>query len=161
MYLFSPLLIILSIPLWSDFITERNQFRILHSLLPFNPTMVWFYPWTPPLYAEAYGCFQSHYGLILSSSVHNDRRKRDSTFNPTMVWFYQKTKIVPLITLHSFNPTMVWFYLCENFLKKFFRLYGFQSHYGLILSCNYDVATLHYLPTLLSIPLWSDFIKVC
>ena len=56
------------------------------------------------------------------------------TFNPTMVWFYPGRAPVTLSGNPPFNPTMVWFYP--------------------------DDGTSLSAPVELSIPLWSDFIKL-
>ena len=101
------------------------------------------------------------------------------TFNPTMVWFYQSIPHLPQDRYRlPFNPTMVWFYqtvklpskhdlielsipLWSDFIqrirwRKVGKLHTFQSHYGLILSCN--ISCTKRCSCKLSIPLWSDFI---
>ena len=77
--------------------------------------------------------FQSHYGLILSNDPDRIREAKEKTFNPTMVWFYQV-----ILEFKSLTTSF------------------FQSHYGLILSQKRKNTLLIF--TLLSIPLWSDFI---
>ena len=123
----------LSIPLWSDFIGIVREGVVLHCynfqshyglilslksintmicILPFNPTMVWFY-------------------LSMPSQSSSSSKK---AFNPTMVWFYQpELKKVYSKVLQTFNPTMVWFYQINT--------------NNLLISMGS-----------LSIPLWSDFI---
>ncbi len=138
------------------FYLNRHLTFFPHNGHAFNPTMVWFYPqltrqWmgritllSIPLWSDFiivrsgatidfYYDFQSHYGLILSSTVKSCLEQSKESFNPTMVWFYH------------FNKS-----------NDFYEAFGFQSHYGLILSHAWcDVArSLWYL----SIPLWSDFI---
>ena len=147
--------LLLSIPLWSDFIFQRRRSWVGWGRT-FNPTMVWFYPFL---------VFFVSFFLL--------------TFNPTMVWFYLAGFFVWLCKIRqSFNPTMVWFY--QNWIQRnrksirsfqshyglilspqnsslaSMRLTGFQSHYGLILSsyCN----SRYFVKNSLSIPLWSDFI---
>ena len=126
---------ILSIPLWSDFIYGYIV-RNASTLNTFNPTMVWFYRkgvLRESIEHRLY--FQSHYGLILS-------------------W---ANLIEHILSLFAFNPTMVWFYRAICCQKERWS-YCFQSHYGLILSSlSYQV---NYESFNLSIPLWSDFIKV-
>ena len=124
---------LLSIPLWSDFITGKRRTSSKKSST-FNPTMVWFYQ----LFRQ-----DKHYFL--------------STFNPTMVWFYQ-----PLPTRTSMNTTPLSIPLWSDFISvkeylecinnvalsiplwsDFIQVFSeigseitqlFQSHYGLILS---------------------------
>ena len=169
----------LSIPLWSDFIDEffvrsvlrKNHFQSHYGLIlsekkkeaplgikiPFNPTMVWFYPVNPrpcvkffkrlsiPLWSDFIppknkalihpgNVFQSHYGLILSRSNFSNSIHTEVPFNPILVWFYQWINGVKTWQLYqAFNPILVWFYRLNNKHTK---------------QCNSD----------LSIPFWSDFI---
>ncbi len=62
---------ILSIPLWSDFIFDYFKTKFLEKA-PFNPTMVWFYRSMCLLAVRLSSYFQSHYGLILSTSKIRD-----------------------------------------------------------------------------------------
>ena len=80
--------------------------------------------------------FQSHYGLILSGFTPERDQKIVNPFNPTMVWFYHR---------------LFFQFYAEN-------LFNFQSHYGLILSVLFSCFFLAKYS--LSIPLWSDFIKI-
>ena len=79
---------VLSIPLWSDFI-DQEPVSEPEKLSPFNPTMVWFYLRPHKGSTWLVGCFQSHYGLILSRRNWIWSGWRECTFNPTMVWFYR------------------------------------------------------------------------
>ena len=79
----------LSIPFWSDFISNPN--------VPYITTIL---------------AFQSHFGLILSNLNADLISALQEAFNPILVWFYQRsskkarwrTKCPP------FNPILVWFY---------------------------------------------------
>ena len=68
-----PLLPLLSIPLWSDFILLRIAKQLGVCL---------------PSKHDNKNDFQSHYGLILSGTERPYRSLHFWTFNPTMVWFY-------------------------------------------------------------------------
>ena len=124
----------LSIPFWSDFIRYMGEISLMNSKT-----------------------FQSHFGLILSSLMWTLRRLRRKSFNPILVWFYPFSSLTALsgevsfqshfglilsieLFLHTvrydpFNPILVWFY-----------------HY-----INYFLNNFHFY---LSIPFWSDFIRV-
>ena len=100
----------LSIPLWSDFISQASL-RMLSCRLAFNPTMVWFYRTVVRIALNKY-----------------------LTFNPTMVWFY-----LPLWELVSSPLSRLSIPLWSDFIRaKLFKFLSklkyFQSHYGLILS---------------------------
>ena len=190
----------LSIPLWSDFICELNPARdytlagfqshyglilssvvavtFLKAMLPFNPTMVWFYRERDTLLTRSasverfqshYGLilsdlqklsdikdsiinFQSHYGLILSRLISSSSLFSSCSFNPTMVWFYlTATTIQSVSETSTFNPTMVWFYQQHSKSALVFNK-TFQSHYGLILSAcrvgNIQTKTITFNPTM-------------
>ena len=109
------------------------------SNLTFNPTMVWFY-------LEPHFQFEPAPERRLSIPLWSDfiewwqrftaRLNRGGTaFNPTMVWFYRSDSRKHTVPQSAFNPTMVWFYR---------RVNGMHS----------------ITEDSLSIPLWSDFIKV-
>ncbi len=145
---------ILSIPLWSDFIKFRKTNRI-HTYIPFNPTMVWFYHTTVvsefvrifvlsiPLWSDFIAdvgevgvwlpfVFQSHYGLILSSTIFE-----------------------LLNSLYPFNPTMVWFYLEDITWGTIDDIDNdFQSHYGLILSIEQAKKAIADMPTFNPTMVW-------
>ena len=152
-------IILLSIPLWSDFI---SQYPVLPLLLnnPFNPTMVWFYlcplslptqyavilsiplwsdfiPWCQFCIASCAVGFQSHYGLILSKNHHSDRDTFEQPFNPTMVWFYLLACTLA-ITKHYSLSIPLWsdFINARAWLCRYCYC-CFQSHYGLILSWKF------------------------
>ena len=147
---------LLSIPLWSDFITKTRgniqlswlHFQSHYGLIlsayikpvnlspgkPFNPTMVWFYRRQRGIYRSVQGCFQSHYGLILSEFPEKSLFSTCFTFNPTMVWFYHGNH-----GLHYWTNKKLSIPLWSDFITTpfiVFELLGkdFQSHYGLILS---------------------------
>ncbi len=169
---------ILSIPLWSDFISLPLLLRRC-KMSPFNPTMVWFYrrrQWQS-LYRNI--LFQSHYGLILSGTYVPYPVTIEEPFNPTMVWFYLGCKAV----WHWYRGILsipLWSdFILKLFWNHIFEQSFFQSHYGLILSrawVGWDTTTkAAFNPTMvwfyrcsisnssnvhedLSIPLWSDFI---
>ncbi len=162
---------VLSIPLWSDFIAVEND-NVQRQQFSFNPTMVWFYllmrtrqptnslTLSIPLWSDFIRLrdgdtvpvhprgFQSHYGLILSTSARKSLKNFTETFNPTIgvrKWGWEKLSIplwsdfiislMPQIRIcrKTFNPTMVWFYRAPDLpLQRYGN--GFQSHYGLILS---------------------------
>ena len=128
----------LSIPFWSDFITHKVN--ALHNRVI---------------------TFQSHFGLILSTTSIAYHPQLDIAFNPILVWFYHFIvqlfqpfqTVLPLSipfwsdfihyhlltfntsNTHSFNPILVWFY-------------HFSS--SICLSSS----------SVLSIPFWSDFINI-
>ena len=118
--------------------------------------MVWFYLCSRRINQSIWFAFQSHYGLILSRYIKQQKACLINTFNPTMVWFYLANESqhacyfdrlsIPLwsdficfntifyvVIRKPFNPTMVWFY--HNYI------YALKNDSGR-----------------LSIPLWSDFI---
>ena len=147
----------LSIPLWSDFIRVRSAGGwLIREGCTFNPTMVWFYQVPFSHFTPSRTHFQSHYGLILSTSV-------------SLYGIFVKNLSIPL-----------WsdFIVAAEYLRCVPRC--FQSHYGLILSSsNFFSAVFRssaFNPTMvwfyqrnsvwrdksdywLSIPLWSDFIE--
>ena len=109
-------------------------FTFVCDLIAFNPILVWFYRlrrrfrwfwvWalSIPFWSDfiphynirswwQYNYFQSHFGLILSSS----------------------DKVAAYSQYHSFNPILVWFYL-DMLVKTQIFAPAFQSHFGLILS---------------------------
>ena len=124
----------LSIPFWSDFIMEKSE--------EFNNSNT---------------CFQSHFGLILSSCDIEETPIIPYSFNPILVWFYRcshklcnkrfyenfqshfglilsfSTKYKSIHWSIPFNPILVWFYLTFLFSFRALSIY-FQSHFGLILS---------------------------
>ncbi len=127
--------VLLSIPLWSDFIVWKSL----------------------RLFRRIYA-FQSHYGLILSGGFTPERdQKIANPFNPTMVWFYPLSLLLLLLILIALSIPL-WsdfiFYLFVSSLSPPERLSiplwsdfirqrtmdicskeaNFQSHYGLILS---------------------------
>ena len=106
------LVIKLSIPLWSDFISQR--LLLLRAMLfPFNPTMVWFYPKPDPTTLES--------ANKLSIPLWSD--------------FIYSFNLSVLVNGTPFNPTMVWFYRSFTFSSAI-ACTSFQSHYGLILSVH-------------------------
>ena len=125
-------LLILSIPLWSDFIRRFHAVKLLEKSI-----------------------FQSHYGLILSTSIiqHNGSQRKLSI--PLWSDFISSPYASASMRALAFNPTMVWFYLEKSVITHRCGSY-FQSHYGLILS-KWKVGEVRPHGTL-SIPLWSDFI---
>ena len=170
----------LSIPLWSDFIhalwvcvrSPEHHFQSHYGLilswkaseraavweLPFNPTMVWFYPLfrnpdsssslslSIPLWsdfirglrnqpASEHLSFQSHYGLILSCCFPRNLNAPLRTFNPTMVWFY-----LGLVFGLTLTVMLLSIPLWSDFIVK--------EKLRTSVSPAWD----------LSIPLWSDFI---
>ncbi len=119
--------------------------------------MVWFYQQVKYEMYSNTPSFQSHYGLILSTST----RKLD---------FFIVILSIPLwsdfISLYvllnkdqktTFNPTMVWFY---HFFRRFLKIkivflsIPLWSDFILI-----DVPAVPLSSKALSIPLWSDFIS--
>ncbi len=152
------LLNLLSIPLWSDFISSTEAVLQL-SDVSFNPTMVWFY--------RAYSPGFRLHRQLLSIPLWSDFILRSF--------------------LHFlFNKLLLSIPLWSDFIS--FRVregqteaVRFQSHYGLILSWDFSGASnldeLPFNPTMvwfylfsekkigasaeeaLSIPLWSDFIS--
>ncbi len=147
----------LSIPLWSDFISEMARERIsrIHTAfnptmvwfylfdgvytnpgtITFNPTMVWFYRFTTLMGLQRFIQinFQSHYGLILSGVSNTIIRKNTGLSIPLWSDFIDWMHLHPAVFQRSFNPTMVWFYR--------------------VTCCNNKCCSCY-----LSIPLWSDFI---
>ena len=149
----------LSIPLWSDFISaafprpwersrafnptiglilSRGLYRICSgTFLPFNPTMVWFYPEIVK-YAEKAGM---------------------DAFNPTMVWFYPARFERAGGQVRELSIPLWSDFIAIEFRISVFPTPNFQSHYGLILS--YRTISLKIFSVIrLSIPLWSDFIFI-
>ncbi len=150
----------LSIPLWSDFIWWVTSYFV-YCPLSFNPTMVWFYLERESLNEFCFG----------------------DAFNPTMVWFYQSSMHLFIASLRDlsiplwsdFIPSVASAFskyskyfqshygliLSSTTSYKYTVIFNFQSHYGLILS-TFDNQrgrkTIQH--NLLSIPLWSDFIKI-
>ena len=117
-------------PWWCRCCTFQSHYGLILSLvehvelpfeLPFNPTMVWFYPTLPEFWRILRECFQSHYGLILSTGPSIDTPKPLFAFNPTMVWFYRirHHRARPRACSLPFNPTMVWFYPLWGFSLDF------------------------------------------
>ncbi len=102
---------ILSIPLWSDFISEVK--------LTSGPPITF---------------FQSHYGLILSTSNFHSSLCYFFTFNPTMVWFYRRYN-GKRGREHSWLSIPLWSdFIRDPNIGIFGECLCFQSHYGLILS---------------------------
>ena len=149
--------LLLSIPLWSDFIHRITQTAWQQKQRLSIPLWSDFIIKSLERTTLATSTFQSHYGLILSGFNGCFRWTNNWAFNPTMVWFYPEMGKVKNPYMNAFNPTMVWFYLkVRN--GKVLATNIFQSHYGLILSFFEPV--LNQRPKFLSIPLWSDFIEV-
>ena len=105
---------ILSIPLWSDFISLLPSLWSQRSLRLSIPLWSDFIAKYIPSRLLTPVDFQSHYGLILSIPI----------------------RLLICLTLLTFNPTMVWFYLLTKKPDIKFSKNLFQSHYGLILSKN-------------------------
>ena len=127
---------LLSIPLWSDFICSHTGhyfvwegiFQSHYGLILSRQTS-----YALPCVMSLILIFQSHYGLILSKGRTVAKQIIYKTFNPTMVWFYlpfarafrrvrtyfqshyglilsNKVASELTVALKAFNPTMVWFY---------------------------------------------------
>ena len=121
--------------------------------------MVWFYQFRTEENIWFIIYFQSHYGLILSERLQRAKRSWQSAFNPTMVWFYPGITVYssPLNTT-TFNPTMVWFYLLTWVLLSLQGTVTFNPTMVWFYQNFRRKACFQH--ALLSIPLWSDFIKV-
>ena len=84
--------VLLSIPLWSDFINLIFSYTLNN---PFLSIPLWSDFIQLLLYQRKYQrmTFQSHYGLILSYILCKVTKITEKSFNPTMVWFYQTVKL--------------------------------------------------------------------
>ncbi len=147
--------VILSIPLWSDFIylwlgkiqVHLTDFQSHYGLILSRCT-----GWRN----HRFSSFQSHYGLILSLQRPQQCNRITRPFNPTMVWFYHSyIHVVAYVRVGFQSHYGLILSQISKMQREIDRL-NFQSHYGLILSSTSideragDVS--------LSIPLWSDFI---
>ena len=150
-------------------------------MLSFNPILVWFYHtyiettavasrmlsipfWSDFIILETVremeeiGIFQSHFGLILSEKIEKRGKAKLDSFNPILVWFYQTSE-------RAWFPRQIrlsipfWsdFILLPRGTSGMSLWNGFQSHFGLILSCRPRWSHWTHQRKL-SIPFWSDFI---
>ncbi len=121
--------------------------------------------------------FQSHFGLILSSSNGNSA-VIGSLFQSHFGLILSRFRpFLADLSFRSFNPILVWFYrnaaptasAYETTFQSHFGLilshpdsiltspiHSFQSHFGLILSLH--MSDHRSICNYLSIPFWSDFI---
>ena len=146
----------------------------------FNPTMVWFYQdvvdledeegdeLSIPLWSDfichtsksdksiSYSPFQSHYGLILSVIEKQTYCEECLLSIPLWSDFISKSSFATSLTLYTFQSHYGLILSCWK-LRKLWNRSCFQSHYGLILSIA--PYWIDKILAILSIPLWSDFIK--
>ena len=130
------------------------------SAAAFNPTMVWFYQKSVPLFRVRTYSFQSHYGLILSNYNFRNIYQVINSFNPTMVWFYQTCFRDDKYSISELSIP-----LWSDFILPIEPGFAtaaapFQSHYGLILSPynNQETPIIPYSfnPTMVWFYLWKE-----
>ena len=148
---------LLSIPFWSDFIslTSLSSFLLLSLSIPFWSDFIT----RPLLLGEYYATnFQSHFGLILSRDLYYTPNPPLLTFNPILVWFYLSRHQCATLERGYRFQSHFGLILSVGRQEKHSLHQPFQSHFGLILSCFNS--TLVFCFCKLSIPFWSDFIRL-
>ena len=123
----------------------------------FNPILVWFYQSWATTISKNFASFQSHFGLILSSVLQRRnwilRRNFQSHFG--LILSFCKAAI-PLYPRTPFNPILVWFYLSVRLPSRYIPVLLSIPFWSDFIA-NEDEVSEHG-PALLSIPFWSDFI---
>ncbi len=126
----------LSIPLWSDFICiTRTQNRAQN--YPFNPTMVWFYPFPRPWERSRGGCLSIPlWSDFISVSYRLQQYAVECALSiPLWSDFILSGRELRRINSEVSLSIPLWSdFIAWRILQKRLRSARFQSHYGLILS---------------------------